>query len=178
MKINSSVLFSLCGKYRYRLNRRINLSRKEIIFIGLNPSTANAECNDSTLRRLINFAGSWGYGSLVVINLFARISSRPNILKSCSNPIGKLNNFELKNKIKDWSEDQFCDLWLGWGVHGSFMKRDEKILKEINKYSQKKMANFPKAKMPLALGRTKGGQPRHPLYMPNTSDLSTFLLFE
>ena len=172
--MNSNAVFSFSRKYRYRLNRKINQSRKEIIFIGLNPSTADEEDNDSTLIRVLNFANSWGYGSLVVINLFARISSSPRLLKSSSNPIGPFNNFELKTNIKDWSEDEFCDLWLGWGVNGSFMIRDRNILKEIKKYSEKKMQNFTKAKMPLAIGLTKAGHPRHPLYMANSSYLRTF----
>ena len=83
--MNSNAVFSLCRKYRYRLNRRISQSRKEIIFIGLNPSTADEKDNDSTLRRLLDFSDSWGYGSLVVINLFARISNSPKILKCYSN---------------------------------------------------------------------------------------------
>ena len=80
--INSNAVFSFSRKYRYRLNRRINQSRHEIIFIGLNPSTADEEDNDSTLIRVLNFSNSWGYGSLVVINLFARISTSPRLLKS------------------------------------------------------------------------------------------------
>ena len=176
--MNSNAVFSFSRKYRYRLNRRINQSRKEIIFIGLNPSTADEEDNDSTLIRVLNFSNSWGYGSLVVINLFARISPSPSILKSSSNPIGPFNNFELKTNIKNWSENEFCDLWLGWGVNGSFMNRDRNILKEIKKYSKKKMQHFPKAQMPLALGLTKGGYPRHPLYMPNSSYLRTFRILE
>ncbi len=176
--MNSNTVFSLSKKYRYRLNRRINKSRKEIIFIGLNPSTADEEVNDATLIRLINFSDSWGYGSLVVVNLFARISTSPRFLKSCVNPIGSLNNHVLKKKLKDWSEDEFCDLWLGWGVNGSFMKRDRTILREIQKYSLKKTKKLSKAQMPLALGLTKGGFPRHPLYMASSSHLQIFRIGE
>ncbi len=172
--MNSNAVFSPSRKYRYRLNRTINKSRKEIIFIGLNPSTADEEDNDSTLIRVLNFSKSWGYGSLVVINLFARISTSPKLLKSSSNPIGPFNNFELKTNIKGWSQNEFCDLWLGWGVNGSFMKRDRNILKEIKKYSENRMESFPKAQMPIALGLTKGGHPRHPLYMANSSYFRPF----
>ncbi len=176
--MNSNAFFSLSRKYRYRLTRKLSESNKRIIFIGLNPSTANAENNDSTLRRLINFSNSWGYGSLVVINLFARVSISPKFLKSSSNPIGHHNNFELKSKIIGWSQDEFSDLWLGWGAHGSFMKRDREILKEVRKFSLKKIENFPKAKMPLAIGLTKSGSPRHPLYMHSSSYLTAFKLWE
>ena len=95
-----------------------------MIFLGLNPSRASKSIDDPTLKRLIYACNKWHYGTLVVINLFARISPSPSIIKSSSNPIGPFNNFELKTNIKDWSENQFCDLWLGWGVNGSFMKRE------------------------------------------------------
>ena len=166
--------FSDCRKYRYTLWRTWNIDKPKIMFLGLNPSTADEQANDLTLVRVLNFSNSWGYGSLVVINLFARISTSPRLLKSSSNPIGLFNNFELKTNIKDWSENEFCDLWLGWGVNGSFMKRDRNILKDIKKYSEKKMQNFTKAQMPLAIGLTKAGHPRHPLYMANSSYLRTF----
>ncbi len=92
----SNASFSICGKYRFNLTRRISKSPRKIIFIGLNPSRADSKNNDATLTRLLDFSKSWGYGSIIVINLFARISKNPKVLTSCANPIGVSNNVELR----------------------------------------------------------------------------------
>jgi hypothetical protein len=67
---------SACGAYRWWLERLWDPCRPRILFIGLNPSRADARSNDPTLRRVMRFARSWGYGAVDVLNLFARIGSR------------------------------------------------------------------------------------------------------
>ncbi|WP_269623389.1 DUF1643 domain-containing protein [Prochlorococcus marinus] len=172
----SNAQFSLCGRYRWNLNRRFNSCKKEIIFIGLNPSKANSFVNDRTLIRLINFSNLWGYGSLSVVNLFAIISNNSLDLKSFADPIGNSNNKELNNKIKAWSEKELCDLWLGWGVNGSYLNRDKVVLRKIQNYYNKRVRNFPKASQPYAIGITKDGYPRHPLYVQNKTILKPFCI--
>ena len=80
--------FSRCGRYRYWLRRRWNGDLPQCTFIGLNPSTADARTNDPTLRRCINFADQWGYGSLLLVNLFALRSTDPRALRLSDDPQG------------------------------------------------------------------------------------------
>lgn len=61
----------ITGDYRYLLWREWDISNKTVSFIMLNPSRADAQINDPTITRCINFALSWGYGRLEVVNLFA-----------------------------------------------------------------------------------------------------------
>ncbi len=159
--MKSSAQFSICKKYRWNLTRYINTSKKELIFIGLNPSLATANHNDPTLRRLVGFSECWGFGSLVVINLFARVSKSPKSLALCEDPVGRKNDFELNKWINYWSANNFCKLWIGWGRNGKLMHRNEKILQRIK--------NLPKG--PYVLGLTKEGHPKHPLYISKQKKL-------
>ena len=160
--MKSNAFFSPCNKYRWSLTRYINESCKEIIFIGLNPSSADAIHNDSTLIRIIDFCESWGYGSLTVINLFAKIATNPRYLSVDNDPIGRDNDAALNKYINHWSQNKMCDLWIGWGIKGQLMNRDQEILKRIKKYSQR---------IPNIIGETKGGYPRHPLYISKKKTL-------
>ena len=126
--------FSDCGFYRWSLQREISFQKKKIIFVGLNPSNANDFRNDQTLRKLLGFCNSWDYGHLVVVNLFARISSSPSKLKDCQDPIGIRNNCELNNRFGVWANNEDWDIWLGWGTKGTFHARNKEVLRVLNDY--------------------------------------------
>jgi len=68
--MKKDALISSCGKYRYHLERHWG-DVKPCLFIMLNPSTADGRKDDSTIKRCVAYAMSWGYGKLYVINLFA-----------------------------------------------------------------------------------------------------------
>ena len=153
-RMRSSASFSTCKDYRWYLSRYINENPKTLIFVGLNPSLANQNENDPTLKRLIGFAELWGYGSLVVVNLFARITKSPKFLASCKDPVGFKNDFELNKRISYWETNDSCDLWIGWGISGRLRNRDTLLLKRIKESSKK----------PYVIGLTKDGYPQHPLY--------------
>jgi len=59
-----STIISPCGKYRYLLERKWGIGLPCVTWIMLNPSTADAEKDDPTIRRCIGFSKAWGYGSL------------------------------------------------------------------------------------------------------------------
>ena len=80
----SDASFSADGCYRWWLTRRWQQGVGGLLFLGLNPSRADAKRDDPTLRRLIGFAAGWGYDALVVLNLFARMSPSPAALRRCS----------------------------------------------------------------------------------------------
>ena len=90
----SEASFSTCGQYRWELQRAVSTPaqderRRVLLFVGLNPSRADADRDDPTLRRLQGFAQAWGHHQLVVLNLFARISPAPVALRRCADPVGE-----------------------------------------------------------------------------------------
>ncbi len=173
---SSEVLFSPCGLYRWWLTRELSNNKNEILFVGLNPSKASYSYEDPTLRRIISFCNSWGYGALKVVNLFARISCSPNLLSSCTDPIGRENDKHLRKCASHWSLNPFCDLWFAWGSKGILYDRDLAVISLFKDHFAKRKRLFPSSKGPLALGLTKYGQPLHPLYIPKNESLKPFIL--
>jgi hypothetical protein len=120
------------------------------VFIGLNPSIADEQTDDRTIRRCVGFAQSWRYSALTVVNLFALRSTLPVWLKRVSDPIGQQNDdFILSHCL----EAQL--VVAAWGVHGANLQRGREVATMLND-----------AGITLyCLGCTKHGQPKHPLYM-------------
>ncbi len=173
--MNNRPPFSKCGAYRWWLRRELNNNKNSILFIGLNPSKANQIDDDPTLKRIIRFSESWGYGNILVINLFAIISSSPSVLKSSIDPIGIDNDEEIRLRLSEWEQNPFWDLWLGWGSKGFWMQRDLFVLDLIKSIYKNRLNKFSNAKGPLALGLTRNGRPLHPLYVRRNAKLKPFL---
>lgn len=143
-----SAIISDCGAYRYRLERTWDPELPRVAFLMLNPSTADAEADDPTIRRCIGFAKSWGFGGLIVGNLFALRSTDPKALYSHPDPIGPENNGHLRTISVD-AETIVC----AWGAHGAFRDRGREVAKMLD------FCNL------AALKVTKEGHPGHPLYI-------------
>ena len=127
------------------LSRTWNSKKKTILFIGLNPSTADEKIDDPTIRRCINYAQNWGYGSLLMVNLFAYRATMPSELKNVKNPIGNDNDLHILELSKK------ADLTVAaWGNEGFLLNRD-KVVKKL-------IPNL------MCLKINKSGQPAHPLY--------------
>ena len=143
--VNKNATFSDCRKYRYALSRTWNGKKKTILFIGLNPSTADEKIDDPTIRRCINYAQNWGYGSLLMVNLFAYRATMPSELKNVKNPIGNDNDLHIIELSKK------ADIAVAaWGNEGSLLNRDKEV--------KKILPNL------MCLKINKSGQPSHPLY--------------
>lgn len=134
--------FSECGKYRYKLWRIWDASLPLAMCIGLNPSTANANKNDNTISILINVLGQLGYGGFYMMNLFAFISSKPEDLLTCDDPLG-----DNENKLAE--VESICkDVIACWG---NFTQAQDRIKQVLPRY--------PNA---LCFGFNKNGTPFHP----------------
>ena len=146
--------FSQNRTYRYSLTRILIKGNEHYInFVLLNPSTADEDIDDPTIRRCINFAEQWGFSEMVVTNLFAIRATDPKDMKRAPMPIGPQNDGFLKRISLGAAKTV-----LAWGNHGAFQNRDREVLAVLDR--------------PLfCLGRTQTGQPKHPLYLPKTSQL-------
>ena len=146
-----------------------------MLYLGLNPSRADGQRDDPTLRRLIGFTRQWGYQELVVLNLFARISPSPAALLRVKDPIGGQNDVLLNRWLHHWSRTSGLDLWCGWGANGSRWDRAQGALEAIQRLLPERRRSVPDSPHPLMLGRTASGEPRHPLYAPRKACLRPFL---
>lgn len=153
-RTRGDAVFSRCRAYRYALWREWDPALPTVLFIGLNPSTADHRRDDPTIRRCIGFAKAWGYGGLAVGNLFAYRTPHPRVLKRAAAPIGRVNDRWLRRLAAEAELVVAC-----WGVHGAHHDRATTVL-----------GYLPPAK---CLGTTKGGAPRHPLYLPCGAPLQT-----
>lgn len=146
----SGAAFSECEKYRYKLWRVWDMLRPRILFIMLNPSTADEVKADPSVRRCIGYAQAWDYGGLYVGNLFAWRATDPNDLRAALEPEGAENDDALLEMA-----DKSDLVVAAWGNHGAHRRRAKKFCR-----------NFVlRSNMPLhCLDVTKSGQPVHPLY--------------
>ena len=162
-------LISKSREYRWSLSFKISKSRKEIIFIGLNPSLSDSVYIDNTTRKIIKICENYNYGKLKIVNLFALISTTPKNLLTHKKPVGYLNNKFINKSLKYWSENNNCHLWMGWGNNGNILKRNKKISKKIMNFYTIKKINFVKPLGPLFIKKTKKENPIHPLYCSDNS---------
>jgi hypothetical protein len=81
-------VISRCERYRYALMRAWSDGPRRVMFVGLNPSTADGMVEDPTLRRCIGFARAWGYDGLWMANLYGLRSPKPRALRLVDDPIG------------------------------------------------------------------------------------------
>lgn len=163
----ATAIFSACGCYRWWLKRRWDPARPTLLFIGLNPSRADAERDDPTLRRLQAFARGWGYGGLEVLNLFARIAASPAVLRRSADPLGSESDRWLEERLRALETGPAGGaIWLGWGNGGVWRGRDQQVLALLaSAAAAASQSGLPECPW-LALGLTAAGQPRHPLYVP------------
>ena len=145
-RLKNTAYLSSCRNYRYALWRTWDANKPRVLFIALNPSTADETHDDPTLNRCINFAHEWGFGGLSIGNLFAFRSTNPKQLKSLDDPIGPSNDRWL---IKLDRESTLTVA--AWGNHGKYLKRADHIRQSLkNLYC-------------LQINIT--GEPAHPLYL-------------
>lgn len=149
--------FSRCGRYRYALQRQLEASGQgAVLFVMLNPSTADACRDDPTIRRCIGFARRLGARRLLVGNLYAYRATLPRQLFAAEDPVGPGNDRWLRRMAR-----QVDRIVVAWGAHAvpERVQRVGRLLAGVH------------SEPLLALGLTVSGQPRHPLYLPRDAQL-------
>lgn len=136
--------------YRYRLDRYWGTAPR-LPFVMLNPSTADAELDDPTIRRCMGFARRENAGGIIVCNLYAFRATDPDTLWKATDPYGPENDAHLL-ELARWSRSVGMPIICAWGAHGGRNNRSIVLMQQGG-------ARF------RCLGKTKKGYPRHPLYV-------------
>ena len=156
----SDAVIDSTGQYRYLLSRDWGLfgqSNLQIAWIMLNPSIADAHIDDPTIRRCKAFSELWGYGRLVVVNLYALRSPEPKKLLTHTDPLGPQNEEYIRMAVR---ESQL--VVAAWGAFKLGVPQSIKpILRSNNLW---------------CLGTTKYGHPKHPLYVKSSTQRETYTL--
>jgi len=139
-------VFSPCRTWRYSLARD---AAKDgvgtVVFVGLNPSTADETQDDPTTRRCVGFARDWGFARMELVNVFAFRAARPAELRRALDPVGPANREAVRSAVTA------ADLVVcAWGNDGLGSASDS--LLEL-------------VAAPYCLGTTLRRAPRHPLYV-------------
>ncbi len=117
----------------------------------LNPSTADESANDSTVERCQRYARAWGYGGLIVCNIFALRATDPKVMRQANDPVGDRNDAAIL-ECADLSEIIVC----AWGNHGAHQDRAKYVAKLL------RQRGFDLHSLVV----TGQGHPGHPLYLP------------
>lgn len=151
---SSGAEFSPDRVHRYTLWRIWN-TKPQVMFVCLNPSTADETVNDATVERCVQFAYEWDFGGVVVCNVFALRSTNPRQLYLHENPIGSDNDRWIK---LERSKTSLCVA--AWGNHAKLLNRGRDVYEMVGPC--------------MCFGVNKTGEPVHPLYLPRDAKLEVY----
>lgn len=155
--MTSGASLSADGVYRYRLWRRWGRGPR-MVWVMLNPSTADANVNDPTIRRCISFARREGYDAIDVINLYALRTPHPEHLLDHPDPEGPANLSSWQSTLGYPNRPRA--VVAAWGAHAT-----DRRLPGSQAFETVSIDDW------LCLGKTQDGSPRHPLYVHSSTPL-------
>lgn len=157
--LERDAVISDCGRYRYLLRRTWDHGKPRALLIMLNPSTADAEIDDATIRSCIRLSKGLGYGSFEVVNVFAWRATKPDELLIASDPCGPQNEDHVRAALHR------CDIPIcAWGAWPPAREASTFIMNAIR-------ASRPAA---FCFGKTASGAPKHPLYIKSGTQLEAY----
>lgn len=146
-----TALLSRDRVYRYELWRRWSDGGRYVQFVCLNPSTADEQTDDPTVKKCVKLAQLWGYDAICITNLFAYRATDPRAMMNAPDPVGLGNNRHLKRIAADASL-----VVAAWGRWGTFHNRSAIVREMLRKYD-------------LHFLRITADEPWHPLYLPDST---------
>jgi len=155
-KAPTGALFSHDRRYRYLLWRSWAGLENLVLFIGLNPSLADETSNDPTIRRMIGFAKREHATGVLVANLFSYCATDPRDMKTALRPVGRANKSWLLAAQRLSTRTIAC-----WGNHGSNQQCSQQLLPDLGPV--------------FCFGKTKNGEPKHPLYLRSDAELRSMV---
>jgi hypothetical protein len=144
--------------FRYRLGRQWGAGLP-LAFVMLNPSTADANVDDATIRRCVRFAQSNGFAAIEVVNLFAYRATKPEDLRCGGYKVGPDNDRHIAEAVR--GAGAVC---VAWGSNVAGLERPQIVLPLIRRQGVE----------PMCLRLTRGGYPQHPLMLPSNCRLMPF----
>lgn len=156
-----SAVVSPCGTYRYRLGRAWR-GGPTLLFVMLNPSTADASVDDATIRRCVGFAHAMAFGAIEVVNLFAYRATKPTDLKRAGFPVGPDNDEHIRA-----AAFRAGDICVAWGAVPEAERRVNEVLPLIRRTTGRQIH---------CLNITRSGYPQHPLMLASSYRLRPFTL--
>lgn len=160
MFTSNGALFSECGKYRYELWRIWDDRSPLMVWVMLNPSTADAEVDDPTIRKCQGFARRHLHGGVIILNLFAWRSTDPKVLATVGDPIGPKNDTHIDAVLHSIAPGGGT-VMAAWGADPAARFRGPAVIKRIRSTCG----------LVRCLGTTQSGAPKHPLYPPYDTPL-------
>lgn len=158
--VERSATISDDGLYRYDLTRTWGPGPR-VLWIMLNPSTADGDADDPTIRRIIGFSKRDGFGSAVVCNLFAFRATEPAFMFRAEDPYGPLNDEFIQGHALE-----AASVVAAWGDRGSHRNRDAQVIELLREAGVRSV---------YCIGRTtKARAPRHPLYVRKTQPFDVY----
>lgn len=149
--MKSSAVLSDCGAYRYELRRIWEPDLPMLAVCMLNPSRADDEINDPTILALIHFAKLWGYGGILIVNLYGFRSSSPaEMFKQGGAAIGT-ENYRYTAAAVHYAKANGGKLLVAWGNGG---KARSAFFAEWVRCQDVEL---------ICLGITRDGSPKHPM---------------
>lgn len=166
--VKAGATLSPCGTYRYALTRdwypkmpqhEDGPTMRHVLWIMLNPSMADANDDDRTIRKCQKLSKAWGYNGITVANLFALRSTDPKALYRHPDPVGPANDEVIEAFATALGTGLVV---VAWGQHGAYRNRGLIVLERL----------VAAGVQPMRLGpATKGGHPWHPLYRADDTEL-------
>ena len=142
-------MFSKCRRWRYLLWRQWHPGKPVANFLMLNPSTADEVKLDPSCTRARNYAATWGFGSILITNIFGWRATDPDDMKAARDPVGRGNDAAILRAARE-ADIVVC----AWGNHGLHRERSGRVRELLSGVKLH------------ALRVNGAGEPAHPLYLP------------
>jgi hypothetical protein len=153
-------IISVCGRYRYSLTRTLDdANQRSILWVMLNPSTADASTDDRTIGRLRGFSQRWGFGAFTVVNLYALRSPNPADLWAADDPIGPDNDSHIERAAMN---HETCVVAWGGNAESEHAAAVHSVLARFHDHV-------------MCLGVVASGAPKHPLYVHSETELQPWV---
>ncbi len=161
--MQKSALLSTDGVYRYWLKREWDDSLNMLVWCCLNPSIADHEIDDPSVKKMIGFTKLFGYGGFMLVNALAFRSTDPKGVPSGLRGVGPDNDEWISQIAHD--RTVIC----AWGA-------DKNLSKSGRAWEVKRLLQLVSRGEIYCLGKTANGSPKHPLYLPYGTKMESFRL--
>ena len=148
--------FAESGTHRLLLYRVFDARKPVLPWIMLNPSTADDVTDDHTIRKCVAYTSRWGYGGIVVANLFTFRATSPGQMPASKAALNATEADAVLDILATHAPVVAC----GWGINGDLHGRADRVIARISKHTSL-----------MCLGVNADGTPTHPAYQPGDAEL-------